>query len=213
MPNTEYYSQIIHEIKNSITLINSYLQLIERKHPEITTCDYWSSVCSETSRLRTIATEFSQLKLGSNLYLEYVDIRNIVRDCCNDFQAMCNDCNISCQLAMPAQPLMASIDIKQFRHAIINLLKNACEAMPHRGKVLVSALMETNHVCISITDYGCGIAPDIIPHIFDAFVTTKGDGSGLGLDITRRIIHAHNGSISVSSIEGEGSTFTILLPT
>ena len=74
MLNTEDYMKIFHEIKNSVTLINSYLQLVEKKNPQISSFDYWDSSKSEVARLRTVVTELSQVKFGDSLQLEYTDL-------------------------------------------------------------------------------------------------------------------------------------------
>lgn len=212
MLNSEYYSQVFHEIKNSVTLINSYLQLIEKKHSEIATFDYWSTSKRETARLCSITTELSQVKLGSQLMLDRIDLREFLSGCCSGFQCSAGEDGISCTLSMPSQPLQVSIDSRQLRHAIVNLLKNSCEAMKHHGRILVDAFQESEYAVIRITDFGCGIPADMIHHIFDPFTTTKEEGSGLGLNIARQVIIAHNGTITVASREGDGCTFTITLP-
>lgn len=212
MLNADYYLQIFHEIKNSITLINSYLQLIERKYPEVVDYTYWFSTRSETSRLRSIVSEFSQLRPGSKLHLETTDLCSFITDCCNSFQCYIDEAGMSYNLIMPKYPLMVSIDCKQFHHVFVNLLKNACEAMQPHGQIHIAAFRQTNHAVIYIKDSGHGIAPALISHIFDSFVTTKEDGSGLGLSISQQIIHAHMGTISAESQEDVGTTFTITLP-
>ncbi len=212
MSNSQYYGEIFHEIKNSVTLINSYLQLIEKKHPEITSLDYWETSKNETSRLRGIVAELSQIKFGKDLKRETIDIREFLSDCCNAIRFTSGDENISCTLSMPEQPLLVPADTKQLRHAIINILKNSCEAMHHSGEILVDASPKARRITIHITDFGCGISPNILPYIFDPFITTKEDGSGLGLNITKQIIAAHKGTIAVNSTEGKGTTFTLTLP-
>ncbi len=212
MLNSEYYSQVFHEIKNSVTLINSYLQLIEKKHSEIAAFDYWITSKRETARLCSITTELSQVKLGSQLMLDRIDLHEFLSGCCSGFQCSAGENGISCILSMPSQPLLVSIDSRQLRHAIVNLLKNSCEAMKQHGRILVDAFQESEYAVIRITDFGCGIPDDMIHHIFDPFTTTKEDGSGLGLNIARQVIVAHNGTITVASREGEGCTFTITLP-
>ena len=212
MSDSTCYVDIFHEIKNTVTLINSYLQLIEKKHPEIALFDYWENSRMETSRLRTITSELSQLKFGRDLKRETIDLKAFLTDCCHSFRCSPADENVSCLLTMPKQPLWISADVKQLRHAIINLLKNSCEAMAHCGRILVDAREEGNCIFIRITDSGCGIAADLLPTVFDPFITTKEDGSGLGLHITKEIVTAHDGTIAVESQEGCGCTFIISLP-
>ncbi len=96
----------------------------------------------------------------------------------------------------------------------INLIQNALHSMGVRGTLTIKAVAGEKFIDVSITDTGEGIEPSIMDKIFEPFFTTKqqGEGSGLGLDIVKKIVDKHNGSISVKSKLGEGSTFTIQLP-
>jgi signal transduction histidine kinase len=87
-------------------------------------------------------------------------------------------------------------------------------ALENKGRMDIDVRTEGEYVKVMIRDYGCGIPSHIIDNIFEPFFTTKeeGEGSGLGLDIVKNIIDKHNGTIDVESIEGEGATFTVLLP-
>ncbi len=108
----------------------------------------------------------------------------------------------------------------RIQQAFLNLVLNAMEAMPDGGRLHVSTSRrqpEVAHdpsgISVSFTDTGPGIAPDALPHIFDPFYTTKPEGLGLGLYITRNIVEEHRGRIEVQSPFGKGATFTIWLPT
>jgi signal transduction histidine kinase len=94
-----------------------------------------------------------------------------------------------------------------------NILQNAIQAMGGRGKLRVEAQSEGAYVRVSFTDNGPGIPPEILPRIFEPFFTTKprGEGTGLGLDICRRIVEKHHGRIEVSSQPGQ-TTFHVFLP-
>ncbi|MGH8030744.1 MAG: sensor histidine kinase, partial [Arenimonas sp.] len=95
-----------------------------------------------------------------------------------------------------------------------NLVHNALQAMDHKGTLTVGLDRDGDEVLVSIGDTGCGIPEEIRARIFDAFFTTKpaGEGTGLGLDIVRRIIEKHHGRIEVDSEVGRGTTFTVRLP-
>ena len=95
-----------------------------------------------------------------------------------------------------------------------NLVHNALQAMDHKGTLTVGLRQEGGNALVSITDTGCGIPLELHERIFDAFFTTKaaGEGTGLGLDIVRKIIDKHGGHIRVDSEVGRGSTFTVSLP-
>ncbi|WP_374355725.1 GAF domain-containing protein [Chitinimonas sp.] len=109
-------------------------------------------------------------------------------------------------------PLLAFPD--ELRQVWTNLIHNALHAMQYRGTLTVRLFEHHHHAVVEIEDTGCGIAPDIRSRIFEPFFTTKpeGEGSGLGLDIVRKIVRKHLGRIVVRSEPGLGSTFTVILP-
>ena len=110
--------------------------------------------------------------------------------------------------SLPTLPL----DRVKLRQAILNLLRNAEESISHpHGEILIRAYPVSEGVCISIQDNGCGINAEQLPDIFTPFVTSKSNGSGLGLSVTRQVIKAHGGHIEVESTPGQGSTFRIFL--
>lgn len=100
------------------------------------------------------------------------------------------------------------------KQVILNICLNAVESMPNGGKLLVQTLheKEENNLVLKITDTGTGIHPDVLPYIFDPFVTTKDRGTGLGLAITHDIVRRHGGNIEPESKLGAGTTFTVRLP-
>ena len=99
----------------------------------------------------------------------------------------------------------------------VNLIENACRFTQSDGLVEIKALNRSNKVQISVIDNGIGISDEHLPHIFERFYKvdkSRSDfGTGLGLAIVKHIINAHDGEVNVSSVQGEGSSFTIILPT
>jgi K+-sensing histidine kinase KdpD len=114
----------------------------------------------------------------------------------------------------PDLPLIPAL-ADQVRQVVINLLMNAVEAMTTGGTLMVStrSLMDMNEILITVTDTGTGIPLEILPNIFDAFITNKQKGTGLGLTISYDIVMKHNGRISAENNADKGSTFKIWLPT
>ncbi len=102
----------------------------------------------------------------------------------------------------------------QLELALLNLVTNGLDAMPDGGTLAITVSPSEVGVRIEVADTGGGIAPALLPQIFDPWVTTKsaGHGSGLGLSITRDVVTAHGGTITVASESGRGATFTIDLP-
>jgi two-component system, NtrC family, sensor kinase len=109
-----------------------------------------------------------------------------------------------------------SIDVAQINQVILNLVKNAAQAVPpERGEIrIASGVTPDGHVRLSISDNGSGIPPEVLPKIWEPFFTTKkaGSGTGLGLSTSKRIVDAHHGRIEVRSTVGKGTTFTLELP-
>lgn len=111
---------------------------------------------------------------------------------------------------LPLIPLIKD----QIKQVILNICLNAVEAMPHGGLIQVQSAhdSEMEGVLLTITDSGPNIQPEILPYIFDPFVTTKEGGTGLGLAITYDIVQRHLGRIEVDSQSGTGTTFRVWLP-
>jgi signal transduction histidine kinase len=103
----------------------------------------------------------------------------------------------------------------QLHQVFINLITNACHAVPlHQGLLVIETLASDGHLIIRITDNGAGIPADQVRRVFEPFFSTKseGKGTGLGLSIVRNIVQAHNGEIVVDSTLDEGTTFEVVLP-
>jgi len=101
----------------------------------------------------------------------------------------------------------------ELREVFTNLINNAIDAMPQGGEIRINSLMNDNNVVVKIGDTGDGIPKDVKDRVFDPFFTTKGvQSTGLGLSVSYGIINRHRGTITVDSIEGEGTTFTIKFP-
>lgn len=103
---------------------------------------------------------------------------------------------------------------QKLSQVFVNLLVNACQAMPKRGEIHITTRLEGDNVCVEVRDTGEGIAADKLSQIFDPFYTTKpvGEGTGLGLSVSYDIIRQHDGDMQVQSEVGKGTTFRILIP-
>ena len=109
------------------------------------------------------------------------------------------------------EPVLCYAD--QLNQVWTNLIHNALQAMDNKGRLTIDIVQESQHIKVSVTDSGKGITPEVMPKIFEPFFTTKppGEGSGLGLDIVKKIIEKHRGKIEVESIPGN-TKFTVFLP-
>jgi len=114
-------------------------------------------------------------------------------------------------------PLQVLADAQQMRQVFLNILLNTVQALPHGGTVTLRTVPEPpllpwTGVRVEIADTGAGIPAEYLRRVFDPFFTTKEGGTGLGLSVSRRIVAAHGGELSVESQEGHGARFTIRLP-
>jgi signal transduction histidine kinase len=114
--------------------------------------------------------------------------------------------------AFQASPVL-KLNRDQISQVLINLSRNAVQATNDAGEIMVRVNQDQQYARVQVTDSGCGITPENLSKIWQPFFTTKGEqGTGLGLDICKRIIEGHDGQISCESTVGEGTTFTIELP-
>ena len=107
-------------------------------------------------------------------------------------------------------------DPRRLERIFVNLLTNALKYSPSKGEIILELASDPDGVAIVVTDRGIGIAPEDVPHVFERFFRARGarqpEGLGLGLYITRLLVHAHGGRIEVESQLGQGSTFRVVLP-
>ncbi len=108
--------------------------------------------------------------------------------------------------------ILLKVDETKAVRVYVNLIKNAIDAMPEGGTLEVKSTQENGDVAISFTDSGLGIPPDQLPKVFTPLYTTKAQGMGFGLSISKRIVEAHGGKISVKSEVGKGTVFTLTFP-
>jgi signal transduction histidine kinase len=123
---------------------------------------------------------------------------------------------VDIELDVPYGLPPVSIDVERMGHAIRNLLDNALNYTDRGGRITVSAAAEADAVVLSVSDTGCGIPPEHLPHVFEKFFRvpgqSRGSGTGLGLAIVNEIVTAHGGTVTCESQLGVGTTFRLRLP-
>lgn len=205
-------SKISHEIRNPLALVYSTLQLIESQHPETKSFKYWDQMHSDIEFMISLLADLSTFNNGEQLHLEELSSRDFLSCICLSFAAAVSEDSIEFTSYIPDDLSVLSGDKLKLNEVLMNLLKNAKEALSPGGKIFLRAYEKEHLLHIEITDTGCGIPPEYLDTIFNTFVTHKSEGTGLGLAISKRIIDAHGGAIHVTSKVNEGSTFTITLP-
>ena len=166
----------------------------------------------EITRLDYIVTQFLQAIRPSIPQLRRASLNDVVRDTVELLRPELENRGQTVE-EKPARSLPdADIDPAQIKQVLVNLIKNAMQAMAKGGVLTIQTGSGADGVWVSVSDTGGGISPDQLNRIFEPFFTTKKKGSGLGLMIVQRIVRAHGGRIEVDNRAGQGITFRVWLP-
>ena len=142
-----------------------------------------------------------------------VDLQPLLDELVDFFTPQAQLQRVQIRIRKPDRPVIANVDERLVKQAVLNLMINALQAMPDTGgEIILAAREESGRVFIDVTDTGKGMLPETLARIFDAYFSTKRGGTGLGLAISRRIAEEHGGRISVTSEVGKGSVFTLEFP-
>jgi len=215
----ELSASVAHEINNPLYAARNSLYLVEQDlPPDAPQRTFLTIAQQELGRIARIITRMRDFYRPSRGELTSANINALLRETLElvTTHLRHNHVTVRTQLANDLPPIIAHAD--QLRQVFLNIILNACDAMPHGGELTVSSTLIAARpeapptLSIAISDTGVGIAPEHIPHLFEPFYTTKPHGTGLGLAISAHIITQHGGRILVDSEPGVGTTFTILLP-
>lgn len=206
---------LIHEIRNPLTSVRGFIQLLAEKRPVgDQEREYLDVVLSEIDRVNEIIKNFLFLARSGEFRPVKTDLGRIIKEILLvvENQAALKGIEIV-HKHEPGTPEIQA-DPEQIKQVLLNLIQNAFQAMPFGGKLTISLYPEPseNQVVLEVADTGVGIPPEHFSHLGEAFFTTKEDGTGLGLAISYRIIEDHRGRITVHSEEGKGARFLVKLP-
>jgi nitrogen fixation/metabolism regulation signal transduction histidine kinase len=211
----EMAKQVAHEIKNPLTPMRLTVQSFQIKFdpndPNLKqkVNDYSETLIQQIDTMSSVASAFSNfasMPAQQNETLNVVDVVELTMDLFNEDYV---------HFKAEEGEIISKIDRTQLIRIITNLVKNAIQAIPEQQEnkvVAVTVKKESNHVIISVSDNGIGIAIADFNRIFEPKFTTKSSGMGLGLSIIKNIIENYNGTITFVSRKGKGTTFTVSLP-
>jgi signal transduction histidine kinase len=196
---------VAHEIRNPLSSIKMTVQMLREGAKDVEAHDL---VLREIERLELIAAELTGA--SQPLRKEPVKLDTVVDDVLELMRRRLEHLGVRVERAFaPAGEV--PVDVARFKRCIMNLVLNGAQAMPSGGPLRVAVGPRDGKVRFSVTDAGAGVPPGIGPKIFEPFVTTKQDGVGLGLALTKRIVEDHGGAIGYDAEKG-GTTFWIELP-
>ncbi len=209
----EAAAYVSHEIKNPLMVIGGLASQVERRHPEDPASqEKLRIIQTEVKRLESFLGELRDFLRPAQPCKQEVDVNQVIRE----VEALMGDAiqekgvNLEERLA-PDLPAVEA-DPNQIKQVLLNLFKNAAEATEEHGKILISSGSQDAQVWFAVKDTGKGMSEDVLEKIFHPFFTTKDKGTGLGLAVINKIIADHHGTITVNTVAGQGSTFTIRLP-
>ncbi len=205
---------IIHDIKNTMTIIDGYTQLLRKLYPDVKAEKYLNTIQDQVARLVAMSREvleFSQGKLKMNF--EETDLNELVWKVVEGQRTHFDRSSITVDIKTDIMTEPVMVDREKFSRVLLNLTGNAIDAMPDGGTLSFIPQVAEHGWALEVQDTGTGIPPDRLMTIFEPFVTyDKRNGTGLGLAISRQIVEHHHGDIVVDSEPGKGAVFRITIP-
>jgi PAS domain S-box-containing protein len=226
-------ASVAHEIGNPLNALHIHLQLMERELKKLKTgreskverreqearadstrkLEQFLEVSKgEISRLDYIITQFLQAIRPAPLQLKMASLNDVVEKTLELLRPEIENRGVTVKIKLARNLTATPIDATQMQQVLVNLVKNASQAMTNGGTLTLQTGENADAVWVSVADTGGGIPQEQINRIFEPFYTTKKKGSGLGLMIVQRIVRAHDGKIELESHVGRGTTFRIWLP-
>jgi signal transduction histidine kinase len=214
----ELAGSLAHEIKNPLSVIRMNMELLaedftdaqnQRDRRAVAKIELVRRQCV---RLENLLNDFLRFARVRNLDLHAGSLNEQIDRVLELFEPQAMEAGVEIKRYLDPDLPSILLEPQPLQAAIVNLVKNALEAMPSGGQLTVITRTTRVGVAFDLIDTGCGMDDKTALHMFDAFFSTKSGGSGLGLPITRKIIEAHGGRIDVQSELGRGTKFTLEFP-
>jgi len=213
---TQVAAGIAHEIKNPLTALKGFVQLISKQDCQHAKTDYLTIMQDEIDRIECLTNQFCMLsKPMDKVEYKTLDLQELIRKVIFLFeqQALKKSINLTMlPIETNNEPFLIQGNSNQLKQVLINLIRNAIEATGEQGKVTMSFRKHKENIVVTIKDNGSGISPNDLPNLGTPFYTTKENGTGLGLLVSFEIIRQHGGKIEIDSCLGVGTTLQITLP-
>ena len=206
-------ASVAHEIRNPMTTVRGYLQVLGRKEKYQADKDKFTLMIEEIDRANAIIREYLSLSREKLVSFKKCSLNNIIQALFPLIQADALSSKVYISLELIPTPELL-LDENEIRQVLLNLVRNGIEAMPAGGILVIRTFLEDNKVVLSISDQGSGIPSHILDDIGTPFISTKDNGTGLGLAICYQIAHRHQAHIKINTSQ-EGTTFLVYfnLPT
>lgn len=198
---------VAHEIRNPLTSIKGFLQLLEAGVNR--SDEYYKIMIDEIEKIEKIMSELLSISKPNSENQQIESIADMIREVAILLEPQANANNIT---IIMEEPIMEHIicDRSQIKQVLINIIKNAIEAMEDSGKIVVFTEKKDSSFILNIADEGPGMPQEIIDRLGEPFLTTKKNGTGLGLMITKQLLERHGASLHIENNPDKGCTFQLI---
>lgn len=211
----ELASGVAHEIRNPINAIGMIAQRLNKEFTATENTEEYKKITellrNEVNRINKIITQFLNYAKPVELNITHINCAEFFEEIYQLFIPLANQKNIKL-IKQGDENLFVRFDADLIKQSLMNIIQNAFDAVNENGEIIIKYFKSGNNFVIEISDNGTGIPAEIQKKIFNLYFTTKKEGNGLGLSIAQKIINQHNGTISINSKPGQGTTFKIILP-
>lgn len=204
---------IAHEIRNPLFAISGFANsLLRQGNQGQASREKLGIILEESKRLDTILKSIINFSRPTEGRETAMDVGLVAEQSAEIMRQDCDKAGVRVRLESAQSLAKAQADPEMIKQCLINLIKNAIEAMPEGGEIILRTGMTMERVTVEVTDTGPGIPLDVRDKVFSPFFSTKGKGSGLGLAMIRKIMDDIGGDVTLSSVEGQGASVTLHLP-
>lgn len=211
----ELAGSIAHEIKNPLIAVQGFAKRIGKTKDLEKIGEYSRLIDKEVERLSTVLMKLLDFSRMDEPKQEPVDLHELVNDTVLFMEHhLTRFRNVETRVESGGKPALVIADKIHIQQTLVNIINNAAQAMPGGGTITIRSDVEDGNGFIAVTDEGEGISEDILGSIFEPFFTTKprGEGTGLGLSLSKKLVEANSGKIEVITKEGKGTTFRLVFP-
>jgi signal transduction histidine kinase len=208
---------LAHEVKTPLNALAIHLEVLRNKVSADGDTDdqsqrSFTALDSSIRQVDRLVRDFTDYSAPVTMERKPIDVAEVLHTSLEAIASACQAKTISLTQELAAGPWQLSGDATRLRQAFDNLLRNAMEAQPDGGEVMVTAKAEGTQLIVDISDTGPGVPPEQRAEIFEFGKTTKATGSGIGLPLSQLIVESHGGSLAYQQLNGSGATFRVQLP-
>jgi signal transduction histidine kinase len=209
----QFVAEISHEIKNPLMMIGGFARQLANETENDKARSKLNIIVTEVARLENLLNEFRDLYSPKSLDMQDMDINALLREVYDLVREDCSTKHIQVEFRPGPGDMMVEGDRAKLKQVLLNLTKNAMEAMETGGHLSLGTRRRQKRADVTVADDGCGIAQEHRDKVFSPFFTRKKKGAGLGLSVSKRIVEQHpHTTLSFESQEGKGTVFTLSMP-